>query len=324
MARLGCSEEESVEKALESLPPFAARIPEEVRWTTNPLHTLQMNIGYRCNLACKHCHLSCSPKRTEEMNRETMRVCLEVYRAGGFTGLDITGGAPEMNQDLGWLLDEAHAMGAPTIVRTNLCILLDPAYSHFIDDYARCDVTLYASLPSCGPDDCDEVRGRGVFDASIKALRRLNDVGYGTGAHDITLVFNPVGAELPPNQGELERVYKAKLLQDFGVEFTNLIAITNIPGGRFAKHLEAQGALDAYIAKLAGAFNPATTASMMCRNQVSVDWQGKLYDCDFNQAMGVPLIGKDTIFDWADTMPERRRIAFRNWCYACTAGVGSS
>ncbi len=319
--------ERSVEQVLASYPPFAQRVDEGYRVTNDRLTTLQINVGYACNLACKHCHLSCSPARTEEMSRETMKACLDAYRLGGFSQIDLTGGAPEMNPHLEWLIEEASKICDDVIVRTNLCILTQPGFGHFAQVYAEHDVTLFASLPYYSARNCDKVRGDGTFMASIEALRMLNELGYGDSGrdgHTLTLVFNPSGAVLPPNQDSLEAEYHARLEADFGVRFTNLVAIANAPGGRFAERLNAKDRLGKYMQKLIDAFNPATLEGMMCRSQVSVDWEGKLYDCDFNQAMHVPLMSGETIFDWAKRRPERRNIAFRNWCYACTAGAGSS
>jgi radical SAM/Cys-rich protein len=316
--------DQNVEEVLASFPPFAARVGEPYRVTNDALTTLQANIGYRCNLVCRHCHLGCSPAREEEMDRATMQACLDAYAAGRFKLLDITGGAPEMNPDLEWLLDTAHEMGIPTVVRTNLCILLEPECRHFIDVYVRDEVHLYASLPFYAPGPCDKIRGNGTFMANIEVIRQLNKVGYGTGDLPLTFVFSPAGPMLPPDKGEMEREYRRRLKDDFDVEFTDLVMMTNMPCGRFAETLNGKGRLGKYVEKLIGAFNPDTVPTMMCRDQVSIDWRGRLYDCDFNQAMGVPTPSGETIFDWVNRAPQARPIAFRNWCYACTAGAGSS
>ena len=316
--------EQKVAEVMAGLAPFEGHVAEEYRFTNDQLHTLQINIGYKCNLACRHCHLECGPNRAEMMSRETLEACLDAYETGGFTSLDITGGAPEMHPDYRWFLGEVNKRGIKPICRTNLCILTEPEYAGFIDLYARYDVTLVASLPSFSARNADKIRGQGVFDASIEALRKLNEAGFGTGKHAIMLVYNPAGPVLPPAQASLERDYKERLSEDFGVTFDALIAIANNPSGRFAERLAQTGRLDRYMDKLIGAFNPSTCAGMMCRDQVSVDWQGKLYDCDFNQALGMEVETGETIFDLAKAAPKKRRIVFGNHCYGCTAGSGSS
>lgn len=321
--------EKSIQDAMAEVPPFVGMVPEEHRVTNEELSTLQVNIGYRCNLACKHCHLECSPARTEKMSRETMQACLDAFETGGFKMVDITGGAPEMHPDLEWFLREWQARGVKPIVRTNLCILTDPAYAHFVDVYAEVDATLFASLPFYSSRNVDKIRGDGTFMASIEAMRMLNAAGYGDGdgegdTHAITLVFNPAGATMPPVQATMEAQFRRSLARDFDVHFTNLVAITNNPIGRFAAALNRKDKLGGYLKRLFDAFNPDTTEGMMCRDQISVDWAGDVYDCDFNQAIGLKIAGAKTIFDFAREKQPARRIAFANHCYACTAGAGSS
>lgn len=315
---------QTVEEVLDSYLPFIARVDESFRVSSEHPATLQVNVGYRCNLACRHCHLGCSPVRTEEMDRKTMQACLDAFEAGGFKLLDLTGGAPEMNPHLEWIIEQAHDRGISTVVRTNLCILLDPEYEHFAKVYAEHGVHLFASLPSYAPGPCDKIRGDGTFMANIEAIKRLNALGYGPDGLPLTFVFSPAGPMLPPDKDEMEREYRRRLKADFGVEFTDLVMITNMPCGRFAEVLNRKGKLGTYVQKLIDAFNPATVPAMMCRDQISVDWQGNIYDCDFNQAMGVATPSGETIFDWVNRQPQSRPIAFRNWCYACTAGAGSS
>lgn len=317
-------EDRSVNEVMKSFEPFENRVPECDRFTNNPMTTMQINVGYRCNLACRHCHLQCGPTRTEQMDRDVMQACLDAYTTCGFSSVDITGGAPEMHPDLEWFLREWQKKGVKPIVRTNLCILTDPAYERFVQVYADVDATLFASLPYFNAGNVDKIRGAGTFAASIEGLRKLNEVGYGDGGRPITLVYNPPTASLPPNQASMEREYRTRLTADFGVSFTNLVAITNNPSGRWAEALNRKGNLESYMNRLIGAFNPATTAGMMCRSQVSVDWQGKLYDCDFNQALGLAIETGETIFDFAKQAPGVRHIVFANHCYGCTAGAGSS
>ena len=316
--------EKTVEEVMNGFRPFIEMVPECDRVTNERLATMQVNVGYRCNLACKHCHLECGPARSEMMSREVMQACLDAYGTCGFSAVDITGGAPEMHPDLEWFLREWQKRGVAPIVRTNLCILTDPEYARFAQLYADVDATLFASLPYYSARNVDKIRGDGTFTSSIEGLRLLNEVGYGDGGRPITLVYNPPTATLPPDQASMEREYKRHLSADFGVSFTNLVAITNNPSGRFAAALNRKGNLEGYMNRLIGAFNPATTASMMCRDQVSVDWRGNLYDCDFNQALGLRVEGDATIFDLAQAAPAARAIVFANHCYGCTAGAGSS
>ena len=321
--------EKTVAAAMEAVPPFVEMVPEEHRLTNSPLTTMQVNIGYRCNLACRHCHLSCGPKREEMMNREVMQACLDAYERNGFSAVDITGGAPEMHPDLEWFLREWQKLGVKPICRTNLCILTDPQYAHFAQLYADVDATLFASLPFYSARNVDKVRGEGAFDASLEGLRLLNNVGYGNhdgegDTHTITLVFNPSSATFPPPQAAIENGYRTKLTAMHGVRFSNLVAITNNPSGRFAEALNRKGNLEKYLVRLRDAFNPATTEGMMCRNQISVDWEGNVYDCDFNQALGLPIEDGKTIFDFAREEQPARTVVFANHCYGCTAGAGSS
>ena len=321
--------EETVKEALAVVPPFIDMVPEEHRTTNDPQTTLQINVGYRCNLACKHCHLKCGPTRTEAMDRKTMQACLDAYEVGSFKSVDITGGAPEMHPELEWFLREWQERGVRPIVRTNLCILTKPEYEHFVQLYADVDALLFASLPYYTARNVDKNSGDGTFAASIEALRMLNAVGYGDAdgmgdTHSITLVFNPAGATFPPDQAAMEAQFHRSLAKDFDVHFSNLVAITNNPIGRFAAALARKGNLGKYMQRLYDAFNPDTTEGMMCRDQISVDWAGAVYDCDFNQAIGLKVAGKRTIFDYAREKQPARRIVFANHCYACTAGAGSS
>ena len=321
--------EKTIREAMAEVPPFIGMVPEEHRVTNDTLTTLQVNVGYKCNLACRHCHLECSPARTEAMDRETMQACLDAYEVGGFKSVDITGGAPEMHPDLEWFLREWQKRGVKPIVRTNLCILTDPQYSHFVNVYDEVDATLFASLPYYSARNVDKIRGDGTFMGSIEALRMLNAVGYGDhdgngDTHTITLVFNPAGATMPPDQATMEAQYHRSLTRDFDVHFSNLVAITNNPIGRFAEALNRKDKLGSYLKRLFDAFNPDTTEGMMCRDQISVDYAGNVYDCDFNQAIGLKIKGALTIFDFAREKQPARPIVFANHCYACTAGAGSS
>lgn len=315
---------QTVEEVMNSFPAFKERVPEEFRYTNESLNTLQVNVGYKCNLACKHCHLKCGPNREEMMSHDVMQACLDAYEKGGFTSMDVTGGAIELHPEIEWFLREAKQRGVALMCRTNLCILLDQKYAHMADLYSELDVTLVASLPHYIESSVDKVRGNGVFEKSIEALKLLNEKGFGTGKHTLMLVYNPAGAVMPPSQASLEAEYKAALHRDHGVSFDTLIAIANNPSGRFAERLNAKGNLEKYMNKLIGAFNEATCAGMMCRDQISVDYNGAVYDCDFNQALGIKSEGEPTIFDFAAAAPKKRHVVFGNQCYGCTAGSGSS
>lgn len=317
-------EKENVSEVMSSFEDFEQLVPDELRYTNDHINTLQVNIGYMCNLSCKHCHLQCSPTRTEMMDKDCLQACLDAYETGGFTSMDITGGAPEMHPDYEWFLGEVNKRGIKPMCRTNLCILKEPAYEKFMQLYADYDVTLVASMPYYSARSVDSIRGNGVFDTNIEVLKKLNALGFGTGQHTLMLVYNPNRAVLPPAQESAEKEFKEKFAHDFDIRFDTLIAIANNPSGRFANRLAEKGNLEAYMKRLTSAFNEATCKGMMCRDQISVDWQGKCYDCDFNQALGLPIESGTTIFDLANTTPEKRHIVFKNHCYGCTAGAGSS
>lgn len=286
---------------------------------------MQVNIGKHCNLACKHCHVDAGSGRTERMDRHVMEACLEVFVKNHFKTLDITGGAPEMNPGFQWFVEQAAACGIHTMVRTNLVILTVDGFRHFPGFYARNKVELVASLPYYTEKDVDRQRGTGVFKASITALQELNGLGYGK-APDLVLnlVYNPGGAFLPPDQESLAVEYRKKLFDLYGITFNSLYAITNNPVGRFGDFLERSGNLTGYMNRLVSAFNPAAVENMMCRNQISVDWDGTIYDCDFNLAVGLKAAVPYRIQDLGGTAVGERKIVFGNHCYACTAGAGSS
>lgn len=324
------------EEALEvmnSFPIFSERVGEN-GYTEDELVTLQMNVGLKCNLACKHCHVESSPARTEEMSRETMEACLKFVRDRGIQVIDITGGAPEMNSNYEWFIREAASTGAKVMTRSNLVILEDPKYSHLAELWAELGIVVIVSLPHYDKKTAEKQRGEGTFDPIIEGISKLNDLGYGKGEGagpngktlELDLVYNPNGMFLPGDQAGLERDYKQMLGQDFGITFDNLFAIANNPNGRFGNRLQQTGNLEKYMGKLVGAFNEATVPTMMCRTQLSVGWDGELYDCDFNQAAELTCVDEGNIADLAadPTKPLKRKIAFGNHCYGCTAGAGSS
>ena len=291
------------------------------------IRTVQVNIGLRCNLACHHCHVESSPKRTEEMDWPTMEQVLQAARDAGAAVLDITGGAPEMHPHFRRFVEAGRAQGLAVMVRTNLTVLLEDGYADLPEFFRSHRVHLVASLPCYLEANVDRQRGKGVYHESVEAVRRLNDVGYGIDAGlPLDLVYNPGGASLPPPQAALEADYRRELDSRFGIRFTRLLTIANMPIGRFLHDLERQGKADGYMRKLVDAFNPATVDGLMCRHQLHVGWDGTLYDCDFNFALGLPVNpdapGHISRFDPASFAG--RRIATGDHCFGCTAGAGSS
>ncbi len=312
-----------------AIPPFASQIHDPtLARTAGRLDVLQVNLGRRCNLSCKHCHMEAGPARTEVMTRDTMEHVLRVLGAWGFKTLDVTGGAPEMNPGYRRLIEEGAKLVPHVMTRSNLVILGEPGYEDLPEFLAERGVEVVASLPYYSQRDCDRQRGDGTFQAAVAILRRLNALGYGRDERlPLDLVYNPGGAFLPPDQAEMERDYKARLSSDFGVAFTRLFVIANVPAGRFEDFLRRTGNFDGYMRRLYDAFNPAALEGMMCRFQLSVGWDGTLYDCDFNQAAGLPVQraggGPANVRDLGDAY-EVREIRFGQHCYACTAGAGSS
>jgi radical SAM/Cys-rich protein len=301
--------------------------------------TLQINVGKRCNQACHHCHVDAGPDRTEVMSDAVVDACLDVLEAADVPVLDITGGAPELHPRFRDIVARATAEGRQVMDRCNLTILTLPAYSGLVDFLAAHRVAVVASLPSHVASMTDRQRGEGVFDRSIEALRRLNAAGYGVEGSglDLTLVTNPVGAFLPAGQAGLERDWKRELDRRHGITFTRLFTITNMPISRYLEWLERSGNLEGYLRKLVDAFNPATVEGLMCRSTLSVGWDGRLYDCDFNQMLDLPVArtAPPTIDALAAGLagPARagtlaalhgRRIVTAPHCFGCTAGAGSS
>jgi radical SAM/Cys-rich protein len=294
------------------------------------LETLQINIGLRCNLACLHCHTNSNPHRREAMDAATLDSVIAFLAAKDIPTLDITGGAPEMHPGFRGLVRRARAMGVHVIDRCNLTILEEPGFEDLAEFLAGQGVEVIASLPCYTEENVDSQRGKGVFRLSIDALQRLNRLGYGrpgTGL-GLNLVYNPLGPSLPPGQEELERQYKEHLREDYGIEFDSLYTLCNMPIKRFGSTLISRGQFDDYMQTLRGAHNDANLERVMCRNLISVDWRGYVYDCDFNQMLGLnirdggdaPLHLDDLLHAGINGMP----IRVCNHCYGCTAGQGSS
>ncbi len=291
------------------------------------IDTIQVNIGLRCNLTCRHCHVASGPKRKEEMGWETMGAILDVARRVGAELVDITGGAPEMNPHFRRFVGALSEAGLKVQVRTNLTILLEPGFEDLAEFMRDHGVWLVASLPCYLEDNVDRQRGRGVHAGSIEALRELNRLGYGAREElPLTLVYNPIGPALPPSQTDLELDYRRELDRRFGIRFTRLIAITNMPIGRFWADLRVEKRERDYMDLLRYSFNPGTLGGLMCRHQISVDWDGRLYDCDFNLALKLSVDhgAPDNIRRFDQSTLARRRIVTGDHCFGCTAGRGSS
>ncbi|MGC2238318.1 MAG: arsenosugar biosynthesis radical SAM (seleno)protein ArsS [Pyrinomonadaceae bacterium] len=289
--------------------------------------TLQVNVGKLCNQACKHCHVDASPTRTEIMTRETVGQILAAIRRFKIPTIDITGGAPELNPSFRYLVTEARNAGSHVIVRHNLTVMFESGQEDLPEFFRANGIEVVSSLPYFLQQQTDAQRGRGVFEKSIEALRRLNAVGYGVEDNLIlNLVYNPVGAFLPPAQTALEADFKREMQARYDVSFNNLYTITNMPIKRFLGFLRRSGNEERYMQKLLDAFNPATIEGLMCRNLISVDWTGRLYDCDFNQMLelGIEKDLPQTITGFDPEKFANRRIVTGAHCFGCTAGAGSS
>ncbi len=299
------------------------------------IDTLQINLTKLCNQACRHCHVDSSPARTEALSREGVERCLAILAAHPAIGtLDLTGGAPELHPDFDWLVAEAVALGKRVMVRHNLTVQSDgnpqtKEHKDYLPEFfAEHRVEVISSLPYYQPYFTDSQRGKGVFGKSLVALERLNGVGYGVADSGLVLnlVCNPVGPYLPAPQAALEADYRRELKDKFGLVFSNLFTITNMPIHRFALHLKKSAQFESYMEKLLAAFNPTAAEGVMCRSMISVDYQGRLFDCDFNQQLGLPVRATQaaTIFDFDFDALMARRIQFAPHCFGCTAGAGSS
>jgi radical SAM/Cys-rich protein len=292
------------------------------------IETLQVNLGKLCNQACKHCHVDASPGRTEIMTRETIEQVILALHKFRFQTLDITGGAPELNPSFRYLVAEARALGTHVMVRHNLTVMFEPGQEDLPAFFRASEVEVISSLPYFLEQQTDAQRGRGVFEKSIAALQRLNATGYGLDASGLTLnlVYNPVGAFLPPAQSSIEADFKRELLARHNVSFNHLYTITNMPIKRFLDYLRRSGNEERYMRKLVESFNPGAIEGLMCRSLVSVDWRGLLYDCDFNQMLELRVAPElpQTISEFEAEKFAGRSIQTGAHCFGCTAGAGSS
>jgi radical SAM/Cys-rich protein len=314
-----------------ALPTFKEKISEtnEFPLKAKKLEILQINVGYMCNQVCSHCHVDAGPDRKEIMTRKTMNQCLNVIKNTGAHTLDLTGGAPEMNPNFRWFVEEASKAGIKDfIVRSNLTIITaNKKYNDLPEFFKKHNIHVVSSMPHWTRGKTDKQRGDGVFNASIEALKMLNAVGYGMPENKLRLdlVYNPSGAFLPSNQKSLEKDFKKALLEEFNIHFHNLFAITNLPISRFLDYLIASENYEDYMYALVEAYNPIAVKNVMCTNTLSVSWDGYLYDCDFNQMLQLPVSSKvKHISDYNEDLLEGRNIVMSQHCYGCTAGAGSS
>jgi radical SAM/Cys-rich protein len=298
--------------------------------TRRGLATLQVNLGYVCNQTCQHCHVNAGPNRTESMDGETVEAVLEALRATRASTLDLTGGAPELNPHFRRMVREARSLGVRVIDRCNLTVLFEPGQEDLAAFLAAHEVEVTASLPCYLEDNVDAQRGKGVHAASVRGLLALNALGYGSGdpARVLNLVYNPLGPSLPPPQAALEADYRRMLGERFGIRFDRLLTLANMPIQRFGSTLISKGAFGDYMSLLRGAHHAENLEAVMCRDLVSVDWQGWLYDCDFNQMLGLPMRAagraRTHVRDLAATALAGLPVVVRDHCYGCTAGQGSS
>lgn len=313
------------------LPTFADKIKQTNQFPLRPraLEILQINVGYMCNQVCEHCHVDAGPDRKEIMTWETMEQCLEVIKNTGAHTLDLTGGAPEMNPHFRRFVEEASKAGIKDfIVRSNLTIIrANKKYYDLPQFFKKHNVHVVSSMPHWTKGKTDKQRGEGVFDLSITALQELNAVGYGMPDSDLRLdlVYNPNGAYLPGDQASMEKDFKKALLEDFGIQFHSLFAITNLPIARFLDYLIASENYEDYMYQLVEAYNPAAVKNVMCTNTISISWDGYLFDCDFNQMLQLPVASKiKHIKDYNEDILQKRDIVISQHCYGCTAGAGSS
>lgn len=313
------------------IPTFEDRLKAINLFPLRPtgIDIFQINMGKMCNQICKHCHVDAGPDRKEIMNRETMEYCLEALANSEIETVDLTGGAPEMNPNFRWFVEKISELDRKIIVRCNLTIILANKKYHDLPEFYKAhNINVVSSLPHFAKKRTDAQRGDGVFDRSIKALKMLNKVGYGQDDPELKLdlVYNPSGAFLPADQKDLEAQFKKKLSEQYGIRFNELFAITNLPVSRFLEYLLMNDKYEDYMHELVQAFNPSAASGVMCRNTISVGWDGYLYDCDFNQMLEYKLLNgaPDHIRDFEVEKLIARNIIVNQHCFGCTAGAGSS
>jgi len=311
-------------------PPFAVKMAAQglAPLQADDIGVFQINLGKFCNQTCRHCHVDAGPDRSERMEEETARLCVRALAATAIPTVDITGGAPELNANFRWIVEQARSLGRHVMDRCNLSVLLLRPQADLADFLARHQVEIVASLPYYRASQTDSQRGEGTFDKSLEALKLLNRLGYGVegSALVLNLVHNPAGAFLPARQDALEAQFRRELARHHGIVFNRLFTITNMPISRYLEFLIDSGNYEAYMQRLANAFNPAAAAGVMCRNTISVGWNGALYDCDFNQMLDLPVQtpAPAHVRDFDPELLRGRRIRVANHCYGCTAGSGSS
>lgn len=313
------------------LVPFQQKLEASGLFPLKPTQPeiFQINVGKMCNQVCRHCHVDAGPDRKEIMTRETMQQCLDILAAhDSFKTVDLTGGAPELNPDFRWFVEEIKKLNRHIIVRCNLTIILsNKRFNDLPEFFKQHNIEVVSSLPFYSKDRTDRQRGDGVFEDSIRALQMLNAVGYGLEGSDLklNLVYNPAGAFLPPSQSSLEKEFKQALKKDFNISFHSLYAITNLPISRFLDYLLQSGNYENYMEKLLAAYNPVAAANVMCRNTLSIGWDGYIYDCDFNQMLDMKVdCTANHISQFNQTDLSKRNIVVNQHCFGCTAGAGSS
>lgn len=313
-----------------NLTPFQDKLAESNLFplTVTKLDNFQINVGKMCNQVCKHCHVDAGPDRKEIMTRETMQQCLDAIDKTECSTVDLTGGAPEMNPDFRWFVEQLSAKGVKVLVRCNLTIIVaNKKYNDLPEFFKKHKVEVVSSLPYFTSTKTDAQRGDGVFDKSITALKMLNEVGYGIEGSGLKLdlVYNPSGAFLPPDQASLQADFKKKLKDRFDIDFNELYAITNLPISRYLEYLVASDNYEGYMNKLVAAYNPTAASNVMCRNTISIGWDGYIFDCDFNQMLDLKVAAKGQhLKDFDIDALTNRSIIVNQHCYGCTAGAGSS
>ncbi len=317
-------------ETIKSLDKFESKLDDIGLFPLKPtgIEIFQINVGYMCNMTCKHCHVDAGPDRKEIMTKETLQHCLEALMDSEIETVDLTGGAPEMNPHFRWFVDEVAKMDKQIIVRSNLTILDTRKFEDLPKFMADRGVEITCSLPFYSKRRTDSQRGEGTYDRSMNVLKILNEIGYGKAGTGLllNLVYNPVGAFLPPDQESLKQDYKERLWNDHGIEFNDLFTITNLPISRYLNFLVMSGNLEEYMKKLITSFNPSAAMGVMCRNTISIGWDGSLYDCDFNQMLQMRTNhgSPDHIKNWDLKKLNSREIVVNQHCYGCTAGAGSS